>query len=526
MAPTSDPLPTSTGTPSTDTEAGASSTPAAQEDRLAIQTFSSYRQRKGIDIKDFTAAQMDPWPLLREISSRVVYPQISTETGQKLAKIIAVTKDIKLPSLSYFGNVETMKAYGDRSWICAICRIEDVDAAVKEPSSTLDGADGSAQLTPEDATLARMHTGKFYAPQDDLFNAIGATSLEVGDWVYVEFEDKVLNTNGLIKGVALKKDLSSYTQVLNSAAGLLSGLSGLLGSAAAALLGSPNLQVATLPIGQYPLVMRYAIENKLADEYPTNLGDFNLWVFGIRSKSPSANSFNDIIGACWKENGAFKVISWPGTTKPGIDPATKAFTMKGSTLIPGITVRDSHIQGFHKQGKPDQYLAVRQQKGFPAWSFSGLNYFPWDAVKANPTNRPYYSGVPLAGINIHRASTSGTTLNVSLWSGGCQVFANINNFNEFLALVGQQQSKTARGATVNYTLMDQWWDGPTPDLAGASPGEPAQTTETAQAPAEESSGGGILETASSIANSAYDKASSVAGGIYNYFAGDDEEEES
>jgi hypothetical protein len=524
MAPTSNPLPTNTATPSTDTQAGGASTPSTQEDRLSIQTFSSYRPRKGIEIKDFVAAQMDPWPLLREISSKVVYPQVSTESGQKLAKIIAVTKDVKLPSLSYFGNAETMKAYGDRSWICAICRIEDVDAAVREPSSTLDGSDGSAQLTPEDATLARMHTGKFFAPQDDLFNAIGATSLEVGDWVYVEFEDKVLNTNGLIKGVALKKDLSSYSQLVNGASGMLASLAAAFGGGAAALLGDTTLQAATLPIGQYPLIMRYAIENKLADEYPTNLGDYNLWVFGIRNKSPSANAFNDIIGACWKENGAFKVIFWPGTTKPGIDPGTNVLTMKGSTLIPGKTVRDSHAQGFHKIGKPDQYLAVRQQKGFPAWSFSGLNYFPWDSVKANPTNRPYYSGVPLSGLNIHRASTSGTTLNVGLWSGGCQVFANVNNFNEFLALVEQQNAKSPRKVAVNYTLMDQWWDGPTPDLAAASPGEPAQTTPVV-APVEEQSSGGIIDTASSLASSAYDKASSLASGLASYFTSDDEEEE-
>ena len=38
------------------------------------------------------------------------------------------------------------------------------------------------------------------------------------------------------------------------------------------------------------------------------------------------------------------------------------------------------------------------------------------------------------GINIHRAGSKGTTINVDKWSAGCQVFENAEDFAKFLVL--------------------------------------------------------------------------------------------
>ena len=56
------------------------------------------------------------------------------------------------------------------------------------------------------------------------------------------------------------------------------------------------------------------------------------------------------------------------------------------------------------------------------------------------------------GINIHRSSPTGTSTNVNNWSAGCQVFANINDFNTFMAIC--TKAKAAHGNNFTYTLIE------------------------------------------------------------------------
>ncbi len=58
------------------------------------------------------------------------------------------------------------------------------------------------------------------------------------------------------------------------------------------------------------------------------------------------------------------------------------------------------------------------------------------------------------GINIYHASFTGTSTYVENWSAGCQVFANINDFNEFMKLVYQQRDKGG-GKKFTYTLINE-----------------------------------------------------------------------
>ena len=486
----------STTTPATspfspDTTAGVPAENAGEE-RLSIQTFATHRDRRGISVKNYKAALMDPWPLLKEIANRGVYPDPPPIVGQKLAKVIAVKTDLTLPNMNYFGNSEVMKSYGDRKWIAAVCRVEEINGYISEPSTTLDGSDGTAQMSALDATYARMHKSVYYAPQDDLYNSAGITNLEPGDWVYVEHEDKVLNANGWIKGLAMKKDVSSFAQLalaaLGSAAGGIAGaLGGLFdGGGGIAATGSP----ISLPPGSYPLVMRHAAEIGAADSWPTDLGDHHIWAFGIRNKDASSlNKFEDIIGACWKENGAFKVVYYNATTKPGIDGGSFAGT--GGTLRPSPKIQQAdgskeHYQkGQHKRsgGGYTAFNPIRPSE--KAWTFSGLRAFPWDKVDANPDARPYDDIPKGRGMNMHRAGASGATATVGPWSAGCQVHQKADTLNNILALITNQSSKTNRGFKMTYVLLDKWWTGTTPDLAGAAP---AAST----APPAEPVGAGIL----------------------------------
>ena len=55
------------------------------------------------------------------------------------------------------------------------------------------------------------------------------------------------------------------------------------------------------------------------------------------------------------------------------------------------------------------------------------------------------------GINIHKAGTDSTEVNK--WSAGCQVFANANDFKEFMAICYEAEAKW--GETFSYTLIDE-----------------------------------------------------------------------
>jgi hypothetical protein len=68
----------------------------------------------------------------------------------------------------------------------------------------------------------------------------------------------------------------------------------------------------------------------------------------------------------------------------------------------------------------------------------------------------FKNGTPetgMFGINIHHASVNGTTKTVDNYSAGCQVFANINEFNLFMQLC--EKHKQLYGNSFTYTLIDK-----------------------------------------------------------------------
>ena len=56
------------------------------------------------------------------------------------------------------------------------------------------------------------------------------------------------------------------------------------------------------------------------------------------------------------------------------------------------------------------------------------------------------------GINIHRSSKTGSANNVYNWSEGCQVFKNINQFDQFISLC---QNQKPIKSTFTYTLCNK-----------------------------------------------------------------------
>ncbi len=173
-------------------------------------------------------------------------------------------------------------------------------------------------------------------------------------------------------------------------------------------------------------------------------GDYDLNIVGIRSKNPIANSFDDWMTCTYKENGSWRTHWWVCTTDPG------TYWLEGydSSRVKGTAIlQPGQYRGVYKVDlHGGKYEALCQRNGpVKVWRDSNRdNTLDWKG--------PTYEG--MYGINIHHASYTGTSTQVDKWSAGCQVFANIDNFNEFMSIVKLQVSK--RGwKTFTYTLIEE-----------------------------------------------------------------------
>ena len=114
---------------------------------------------------------------------------------------------------------------------------------------------------------------------------------------------------------------------------------------------------------------------------------------------------------------------------------------QGTAILKQGQYIGSHAIGMHR-GK---YLALVQQK-----SLTVIRDYDRNAV-LDFMNGKEDTGI--FGINIHHASQNGTTQTVDKYSAGCQVFANINDFNLFMQLADRH--KSLYGNSFTYTLLDE-----------------------------------------------------------------------
>ena len=169
--------------------------------------------------------------------------------------------------------------------------------------------------------------------------------------------------------------------------------------------------------------------------------DFDLNIVGIRNsttKTVVTNLFDDWITVSYKDGGEWKFYIWPCTTDPGTKAVKEYHAVNGiARLVPG-QYRGSHTVGLH-QGK---YTALKQQKPVKVYR---------DANKdMNFDESVIQEGI--FGINIHRSSATGTSTYVENWSEGCQVFANVEHFNKFMAIC--EHATKIHPNSFTYTLLE------------------------------------------------------------------------
>ena len=169
--------------------------------------------------------------------------------------------------------------------------------------------------------------------------------------------------------------------------------------------------------------------------------NFDVNVIGIRNSAPGTavtNLFDDWMTVSYKITGVWRFHQWNCTTDPGTKAVKEFHAANGvARVVPG-QYRGSHMVGLH-QGK---YEALKQQNPVKVYRDANKD-MNFDETKIEEG---------IFGINIHHSSATGTSTYVENWSEGCQVFANINDFNTFMDIC--RKARDIHGNSFTYTLIE------------------------------------------------------------------------
>jgi hypothetical protein len=182
-------------------------------------------------------------------------------------------------------------------------------------------------------------------------------------------------------------------------------------------------------------------------QYYLHIEPYRVNIFGVRLSNSSDNTFNDCVGLLWKDNnGNFFMKQYDATTDPGTYYRLHPMNSGGcAVMIPG-QYKDAYKIGLHHD-----YEAM-QQVGKMNYIRDNNKNTILDWVYKQTGQYKMYSEI--ASTNIHHAYKVGTTKNVDNWSAGCQVFANIDNFNEFMGIVKGNVNDYKFPNLFTYTLFE------------------------------------------------------------------------
>ncbi|SMD44566.1 Negative regulator of beta-lactamase expression [Aquiflexum balticum DSM 16537] len=171
--------------------------------------------------------------------------------------------------------------------------------------------------------------------------------------------------------------------------------------------------------------------------------DYNLNILGLRTPNHIPNKFDDSLVVFWKFNGTWHIKKYKITTDPGTGPLlnlNKKGNSNGTAILKKGQYKDSHIIGYHKK----QYRALVQAN--PVTVIRDNN---WDNILDFDNGREFTG---IFGINIHRANEHRESQQVDAWSAGCQVFANPQDFKEFMDMCTKSNLEWRKNFT--YSLIN------------------------------------------------------------------------
>lgn len=169
----------------------------------------------------------------------------------------------------------------------------------------------------------------------------------------------------------------------------------------------------------------------------------NIW--GFRANSNKPNSFDDEMHV-FMNIGSDRIPKWAYwvfkcTTDPGTFWLRNPMNKSGTAILATGQYVGSHSLGLHR-GK---YKALVQTGAMEV-----IRDYDRDAILDFDSGKKQRG---LYGINIHRASKTGTTLYVDKYSAGCQVIQHVKQFDFFIQLC--ELHRKFHGNKFTYTLVDK-----------------------------------------------------------------------
>lgn len=167
-------------------------------------------------------------------------------------------------------------------------------------------------------------------------------------------------------------------------------------------------------------------------------GKYNINIIGVRSSDPTPNIFNDKLFVLFEGDKGTELHEFKCTTDPGTYWLNNPENKKGTAVLPPGQYKRTWQLGLHKG-----YEALVQCAPIIVWRDNNKNNFAEEGIPDKG----------IFGINIHRANPKIESKQVDKWSAGCQVFANPDEYLQFLRFC--RRSSELYGNIFTYTLLKE-----------------------------------------------------------------------
>ena len=188
--------------------------------------------------------------------------------------------------------------------------------------------------------------------------------------------------------------------------------------------------------------IRDAVTDKGYDWF--SVGDYNINIVGIRNsdtKGQVTNRYDDHITVSYRLNGSWEYVIWEATTDPGAYWIDNPSNTNGTAIL----VPDQYKGVYKIDYHGGKYKALCQRNGKVRVYRDGNRDDEYD-YEEDTIQDGYF------GINIHRSSAYKVSNYVNKYSAGCQVFADPDDFDDFMRII--YKVRDAWGNKFTYTLIE------------------------------------------------------------------------
>ena len=176
---------------------------------------------------------------------------------------------------------------------------------------------------------------------------------------------------------------------------------------------------------------------------------YDLNIVAKRSKNSVSDKFDDVLNVFYRApNGSLQGFSYPITSDPGKHWLLNPLNKDGTLIMKPGQYRKVFYIGKHGRSGSNPYTALEQIGDIEYVRDNNKDHILDFDLFADSRN-------VIKGIfktNIHRASAWREMLGIGRYSAGCQVFANVNDFDHFMDLC-HLQKRDGFGDKFSYTLL-------------------------------------------------------------------------